>query len=286
MKYNGKPGVSPAYFISYHGLDFSADMATEHLPEISRLGFGGVQAEVPREKYLASWINGGGSRFGNAAAACGLEVRQLVAHYLLDLQTAPDWPDLLDIPSLIELAGITQELPGCGVLTIPLAPIETDTAADLSDITDYRRTLASLTTFLLSRIPRDLCIAFEPLRGSVIATPAGAAELLNTIGDHRAGINLDTGNLWSQGVEPHRMVDAVGAERILGTHLCDFDGVHAPWPNTSKGPGTGTMDWDRFFLQLHNARYQGPLDVEISVADGSIQEHYVRALQFVNAHTR
>ncbi len=286
MEHNGKPGVSPAYFISYHGLDFTANTATAHLGEIAELGFGGVQAEVTREKYLASWINDGGRRFGSAAAAHGLEVRQLVAHYALDLQTALNWPDLLDIPSLIELAGVTTDLPGCHVLTIPIAPFESGTATQLSDITDYRRTLASLTTVLLSRIPRDLCIAFEPLAGSAIGTPAGAAELLNMIGDHRAGINLDTGNLWSQGVEPHKMVAAVGAERILGTHLCDFDGVHAPSVNTSQEPGTGTMDWDHFFLQLHQARYQGPLDVEISVADGNVQEHYARALRFVKAHMR
>lgn len=285
MKPKPKLGVSPAFFISKFDFDFDAERAISMLPLVAKLGYGAVQGEIAAPRFVTAWIDGGIETFGAAARQHGLEVRQFVAHYLLERATGLfDTIDSGDQAS-VPLAGITADLraiaaqlaslPRCEVLTIPVGPSAAGPNGGGS--VDDAAWLSDLVATLLPELPEALKIAVEALPGSPIATPETMARWLAPFPPERVGVNLDTGHLWSQGIAPEEMVYALGGRRIFGTHICDNDGV----TNDSYGPGRGTIDWPRFFYALEDVDYEGPFDLEIRVAEDQIEDEYTVAGSYI-----
>lgn len=289
MKRNGTLGVSPAFFISKFDFDFDAERAVSMLPLVTELGYGAVQGEIAASRFVTGWIDGGIKRFGDAVREHGLEVRQFVAHYLLEIATmkvegrgltrtggagaeylGPLDPLAQAIPDLRSIGEQLGSLPGCNVLTIPVGPIA------LEGVDAFAR-LSAFVTAIFSVLPTNVRVAVEALPGSPVATPDTMAEWLSSLSSDRVGVNLDTGHLWSQGIPPEKMIYAVGAERIFGTHICDNDGV----TNDSLAPGRGSIEWERVFRALDDAGYHGPYDLEIRVAEEEMITEYTAARSYI-----
>lgn len=262
-----KLGVSPAFFISKYNFDFDADAALSMFPLVAALGYGAVQGEIAAQRFFRGWIDGGIEAFGAAARAEHLQVRQFVLHYLLEETAAAPRPLDAVIADIREIGEPLGALPGCDVLTIPVGPHADSREQDLSELIQR----------LLPVLPPQLRIALEALPGSSIATPTAMAAFLAGFPPERVGINLDTGHLWSQGIPPERMAEAVGAHRVFGTHICDNDGSE----NASLAPGRGTIDWHRFFNVLADLGYEGPIDIEIRVSESEIEPEYAAARAYV-----
>lgn len=238
-------------------------------PIITQLGYGAIQGEIASPRFVDGWIGGGIESFGEAAGSEGLEVRQFVLHYLLEVVTDPTHRIDDTVSDVQAIGERLSALPACNVLTIPIGPSSAFREGELHDF----------VTTLLTKLPTPVRIALEALPGSSIATPPAMTAFLAAFSPDRLGVNLDTGHLWSQGVPPEQMVEAVGAHRIFGTHICDNDGS----ANDSLAPGRGTIDWPRFFRILSNRGYDGPIDVEIRVPEAEIQTEYATARTYIES---
>lgn len=273
MNTQAAAGVSPAYFISYFDFNFRAPDAAARLPEIASLGFGGVQGEIPRRDYVDEWVDHGAALFGKTARDAGLEVRQMVLHYLVDHQRSDRWTDSIDTAVIVRISeAIARWIPECTTLTIPIG-------RDTVSSGDAMSSFASFADDLVSRMPAAIRLAFEALPGSSLIYPAMTRRFLESTRSSRIGVVLDTGSLWSTGNAPESLVAAIGAERIFGTHLCDNFGVE----NESLAPGDGSIDWPTLFNVLGEAEYAGPFDIEIRTSVETVVPMYSTALRYITA---
>ena len=115
-------GVSPAYFFSRYTTDFTVAQYAEGLDRLRLMGFGGFQLEVFKGERITEWLDGADA-LAARAAALGMTATQFVAHFLL--YATKDEEALLSGKGLDDMKRVTEivaHFPGCGVVTLPVAP--------------------------------------------------------------------------------------------------------------------------------------------------------------------
>lgn len=267
-------GVSPAFTISLYTHRFTASQMAESLTLLPALGFTCYQPEIYRVEELAAWINGGAGEVAESGRRLGLRPSQFVAHFLLEYFGRRD---LLASPAGIdEFSGVCEvceAFEGLSVITLPLPAFRADRGS-------WSEAYAALID-KLGRIGEiahaaGIAVALEVLPRSLLGGPAGVALLVGELSDLPFGYNLDTGHIWAGGDNPAWAAERLG-HRVLGTHLCDNDGV----VNDSLAPGRGTIDWHQVISSLGRIGYTGSFDIEIHTASDRVREEYHSARAFL-----
>ena len=76
-------GVSPAYFLSKFGDNFTPDNVADSLSELHDLGMNNFQCEIVDKEKLKLWENGGAVKVSYSAVQNSLNISQFVAHFML-----------------------------------------------------------------------------------------------------------------------------------------------------------------------------------------------------------
>lgn len=264
-------GVSPAFFLSLCGTDFLPRDLCAALPLVRRLGFDSFQVELYSTDKLSHWLCAGAQETRDAAEHERLKVSQIVAHFLLPaFETEEAVLNGWDEARVAEVFGIAAQLcPGVTV-TVPLGPYRGKGTPEAKAALIRR-----LRSVAMEGARRGFPVALEIQPHALVQGAEGIRTMLDEIG-YGIGYNLDSGHAWAMGerVEQYpRLLEG----RILGTHLCDNDGVD----NQSLCPGEGTIDFPALARGLAETGYRGSYDLEIFVEQGMVEEAYRKGLRFL-----
>lgn len=272
-------GVSPAFTISLFGDGFTASQMADSITRLPSLGFSAYQPEIYRDEELEPWLAGGATQVAAAGVDAGLTPTQFVAHFLL--HSFGDTRTLRSERGIDEFAGVCEvcsRFSGMDVITVPL-PAFADDGAPFTAA--YGALLDKLARMGEVARRTGYRIALEVLPGSLLGGPAGVAPLIERLGGAPFGYNLDPGHVWASRDNPAWVAERLG-DAVFGTHLCDNDGI----TNESRGPGRGTIDWNRLLRALDSIGYSGSYDIEIHTAAERVPEEYRAAREFLQDRRR
>jgi sugar phosphate isomerase/epimerase len=267
-------GVSPAYFISRFGNDFSPGDICDSLDDLPRLGFGAFQLEVFHPERLQEWEEQGAREVARAAKTTGLETSQFVGHFLL--HSFADGESLASDAGIEEfrrVVGSLEHFPGCRTVTLPIPGIEVGATSYASL---YGDTLRKLEKILTVAAANEVRLALEILPYSVIGGSEGFLRLLDHLESPWLGYNFDTGHAWAMKERIELLPEKLSG-RVFGTHLCDNDGG----VNNSWTPGDGTIDWAAVVGALVSSGYKSSLDIEIHCPADQVEEYYRRGREYL-----
>jgi len=111
-------------------------------------------------------------------------------------------------------------------------------------------------------------VCLEPHMGSQILYPEEYAQLMAELPAPRFGITVDTGHFHAGGVDWAALIRTY-PERIYNVHLKDHIGAQ------SVGIGRGEVDLRLLVTVLRETGYDGPLAIELEVADPENLPHYI-----------
>ena len=271
-------GVSPAYFLSLYGEEFTCAQAAEGIALLPELGFAGWQPEIFLPDRLQEWEKGAGSDLKRRSDELGLVPTQFVAHFLLHAFESPaalatEW----GIDECRRLTAVLEEWPEIRVVTVPLPGFKIDTPlfgpAWRSIYSRLSEKLAAMVAIIESSGRR---CGLEVLPGALVGGSEGVCRLMDLPGLAGIGVNLDTGHFHAA-AEPLALTLGRIGEAVTGTHLCDNDGV----TNASLEPGAGSVEWEAFLAWARNGDYEGSWDIEIRCPAGEAEERYRRGLAFL-----
>ncbi len=277
-------GVSPAYFLSKYGEHFSPTECIAEVPIIKQMGFDSMQLEITHVEHLNDWSS---RQTAQLAAICEkhiVDISQLVAHFWIDNSTTPrDILQGFSIKEASELLVLAKNLPRCNILTVPYGKFHMERGTVLT-VQTYRKIEQALVDNL--KLLCDMAqahgvsIALELQPGSIIPGIGGAQQLFSLLRPiDNLGYNFDTGHAHAF----RDVLEAIPArlgDRLLGTHLCDNDGMI----NLSLTPGEGTIDWQQVFHSLQSNGYHGSLDLEIMCLPEEVSGKYIKGRQFILQH--
>jgi sugar phosphate isomerase/epimerase len=271
-------GVSPAYFLSRFGEQFTFAEMAGALPEIAAMRYSGFQAEAFDDVQARDWAAGGAALILDAAERAGLEVTQFVAHAALagfadDRALSSD----AGIDTVRTLVPGLRELAAGTPVCVPLPPY----GGPPESVGTARATLAQKLERIATEIASPgLRPTVELLPGSLLTGTADLAGVLSSL-SVPVGVNFDTGHAWAA----RERVDLVPARlaslgvKILTTHVCDHDQS----ANDSLAPGDGTIPWAAVFAALDEVGYTGSYDIEIRCPPEGVEREYRRALAYVRS---
>ncbi|MFP4431830.1 MAG: sugar phosphate isomerase/epimerase family protein [Spirochaetaceae bacterium] len=269
-------GVSPAYFISRYGSDFTPDQIVRGLEALVAMGFDAFQLEVFYPERLDEWERSGAAVVGRGAESAGLVPSQFVAHFLLH-SFAND--AVLSggggVEELRRVIGTLEHFPECRTVTLPIPGIE---VAGSSYSILYDATVKKLETMLRIAEDAEVRLALEILPYAVIGGSEGFLRLVERLNSPWLGYNFDTGHAWAM-KERIELLPEKLAGRIFGTHLCDNDGGI----NNSWTPGDGTIDWTMVMAALSAGSYHGAFDIEIHCPADQVEASYRRGREHLLA---
>jgi sugar phosphate isomerase/epimerase len=122
-----------------------------------------------------------------------------------------------------------------------------------------------------------ICLELHP--GVAVFNAAGFLRLADVTG-RNIGVNLDPSHFWWQGIDPVRVVEAVGdrigyahgkdtlihADRIALHGVLDYrfpvDPDEAAWHFAAVGDGHTDADWARLLAAMRSAGYDGVVSIE------------------------
>jgi len=150
---------------------------------------------------------------------------------------------------------------------------------------DENYTLMRYTLHEAARVaePRGIKIAIET-HGPYTATPDRLDRLMTLIDSPALTINLDTGNSYLSGNDPHEWLEAI-VSRVTHLHAKDISPEDARrYRGKVRGMlgcacGDGVIDWKRIVTTLAAADHDVVLSVECGSLDAAVKSHaYLRAL--------
>ena len=112
-------------------------------------------------------------------------------------------------------------------------------------------------------------LALEPHHGSNFSTRADFDRIFSEIDHPKVGITIDTGHFYLSEVDWRPFVRDFGP-KIWNLHVKDHDG------RASVPLGTGEVELRGYLEELHRLDYDGPLAVELEVADPENLPRYVQ----------
>ncbi len=272
-------GVTPAYFLSKYGNDFTPEDVLYEVPIIHKLGFDAFQLEITKREYLDHWDEENLLRLCKKCEDQKVLVSQLVAHFLIDdLSTIEGIKKGLDDKEIDHLFFIINHLPHCLQLTIPFGifnPKEEMSRKDYEKVLDQLS--HSLENLLDKGKQQHVFIALELQPGAIIQGVSGFLQMLALLKEHPfLTYNFDTGHAHST-KDIVELIPLRLGSRISGTHLCDNDQKE----NLSLTPGEGTIEWERLIRALKNNHYKGSYDLEIMCNMNDVAEKYTRGLSYI-----
>lgn len=266
-------GVSPAYFISKYGEDFSPDDIIHELPILQKMGFNAIQLEITKQEYLEQWDSDLIEKLSLRCNACSIDVSQVVAHHWITTFTSAEALSYgLIIDEIENFLQIASQLPNCKKLTVPLGRFIPDKLAIAKyGYTVIKKNLEEIFSDLCNRgSQKGISIVLELQPGSLIQGAAGFLRFLNEIGNPiNLKYNLDTGHV-NATREIVELYPALLGDLIAGTHLCDNDSKE----NLSLTPGKGNLNWGNILSALKSINYQGSYDLEIICPSTQVKEEY------------
>jgi len=270
-------GVSPAYFISRFGPAFSVGDVQTCLPDLIRLGFGAFQPEVYLGERIGAWQMGA-RMLGRTARDEGLVTTQFVAHFLLhEFGNSSVLRSNRYRDSVQRVIEIVFNIQNCPTIVVPIPRYEPETT-ELNDallVADaYRRFENRIADMLEMVEAAGLRLGLEILPGSLVGGSEGFLHLADRLESASLGYCFDTGHAWSSHEQVLLIPGRLG-NRIVGTHLCDNEGME----NLSVRPGSGTIDWRLLTAALLGAGYTGSWDIEIGCAPELVESEYLTALR-------
>ncbi|HUX14507.1 MAG TPA: sugar phosphate isomerase/epimerase family protein [Spirochaetia bacterium] len=270
-------GVSPAYFISRYGEDFSPKNVAEGLGLLKELGYDAFQLEVFDPNTLDEWVEEGAQIVRGEARRLGLVATQFVAHFMLHgFVSADTVKGSNEIESARKIIRIVERFDECRLVTLPMGPYRPELTGTFRHADQWEKMRHRLSAVASIFAGADLRMAIELIPGAFFAGTDGLAQIINELGPETVGYNFDTGhaNACKENVAivPYRF-----GRKILGTHLCDNLGNE----NLSLRPGEGNIDWDAVFGALAATGYEGSLDVEIRCDPEDVTDKYDRALRAI-----
>lgn len=261
-------GVSPAFYISRYGSDFSVENLIEGMQWLKENDFDSLQLEIFHYEQLEHWTFGNGRRIKSSIDAMGLSVSQFVAHFLMycfdsadSLNSTSGLKELEFISVILNLFNI------CDTVTIPVPPFS-DSVNDRDVLRLFDKKLDQI---LKIGKKYNLKMALEPQPGSL----ASDLSFLKRFKD--MGLNLDPGHLLCSGIDPFSLgLDVLS--RVSATHLCENDGFE----NLSLKPGTFSNNWASLIGNLYGSGYDGSLDLEIICRSERVEEEYKKGKFFLS----
>ena len=138
---------------------------------------------------------------------------------------------------------------------------QTDEAAEASKAR-IRESMATAVDFAR---PYGLRLAFENMLSVGRSQPCGSMSQLAALVaglPGNAGLCLDTGHAFANGLNPAAEVHAAG-DRLIALHVHDNDGERdRHWP-----PGRGGVDWPAFLDALRKTKFSGAWTLEVLARD-------------------
>jgi len=139
-------------------------------------------------------------------------------------------------------------------------------------------------------------VAIEMHPGQSVYNPFTLRQLMNITGPV-VGANLDPSHLFWQGIEPLRVIEALGPA-IYHVHIKDcwidadetaLNGVidnrltaGRSWGHCSPGVGHGEYYWFQFVAALKKQGYAGPLSIEYAGASDRVEEGLRESVALLN----
>ena len=270
-------GVSPAFFISQWGTQFSPADICASLPVIRELGFTDFQPEIYTAESLEDWRGGGAAEVVRTAAEQGIRATVFVAHFLMEhFASAAALASEADLPLLDRALDIAGAFPDGRVFSVPMAPFQLGAATGSNDV---EALLEAKVRMYLDRVTRaGFSLSFELLPGNVLGSFDGFLRLASAIGSPRFGVLLDTGHAWAMR-EAVELLPLRLAGRVFGVHLKDNDGT----ANLLLVPGAGRLNWQLLLNNLLASGYAGSLDLEIGCPPGRVRTEYAGGLHFLKS---
>lgn len=274
-----KMGVSPAYFISKYGDDFSPSDVISSIPHLKDEGYNCFQIEIRYPDAVTYWDRFSIESLNHTCRDYGMYVSQFVCHHWMDhLSNSSQILMPFDIEFIERTLAIADQLPGCQQVTVPLAKGIVDFELDPVGFDRIQVTLIERLSFLLSKIKyhgKKMAIELQP--GAFINGTDGYLQVCYLLGDDPdLCFNFDTGHANACKELVHLVPYKLGT-RIIGTHLCDNLGLE----NHSWAPGDGTIAWSQLFKAMFQTGYQGAFDIEILCSSEQVEAEYRKAKQFI-----
>ena len=123
----------------------------------------------------------------------------------------------------------------------------------------WRDLLATLGTALLIAETHGVSLAIEPETGNVVNSAHQGRRLLDELRSPRLKVVIDAANLLHPGNGTQMSSVLEGAFDLLGpdivlAHAKELGPSFSP---TSRGPGSGVLDWDHYLSKLRAIGFQG-----------------------------
>lgn len=276
-------GVSPAYFLSKYGDDFTIADLIKEIPLLKEQGFEAFQVEVTKRKYLKDWDSDSLDKLTKVCIKEQIQVSQVVAHFWIDdLSTLEGLQHGLNLVEVEQMLWMVNKLPRCRQLTVPFGRFEPDDTI-IGDAGTYSSLFQQLAETL-----EKLCtlagqqgtfIALELQPGAIIQGAAGFLQMSNLIKGHPAlAYNFDTGHAHAT-KDIVELIPVRLGQRIVGTHLCDNNSQ----TNLSLTPGEGSIAWGSVCAGLKHNQYKGSYDLEIMCEDSEVEQKYAQGLRFISS---
>ncbi len=260
-------GVSPAYYISKYGTEFTLNNFVASMEWLSDNGFTNLQLEIFHYEQLKQWNYINCKKLLNALSKNNMNVSQFVAHFLMEMFESEE--NLLSIEGLNELEFIIIMLKYfsfTGTVTIPLPRFNGDKNCEVIQLL-YDHKLQQIDTLANNY---EIEIALEPQPESL------AVDLKFLDKFENIGLNLDPGHLLCSGIDPFNL-DKKILSRVKATHLCENCGKE----NLSLAPGTFNNNWSKLVCDLKDAGYKGSFDIEIICTQDEVENQYKKAHFFL-----
>lgn len=246
----------PVFACSLVGYSFAGWSPDHTLASIARLGFSGVETDVPaafrhqpqafaealaaHDLAPVSYLTGGygvASPPGPFATSSDAERRHTVDWYRDSMRLA---------------AGL-----GFQAMVLFLDPARgSDKATVMAQLASAARTVARLVEEAKTH---GIALRVEAYPGSLVHDVASYLRLVELVANDHLYTNLDPSNYAAVGADVVAAVHALGSA-IRGVHLKDLLDTGPPlrW----APPGHGSVDWLSVATALRAIRYRGPLVVE------------------------
>ncbi len=282
-----KIGLSPAYGFAHFGDEIDCARILQLVRSGKKLGFSCFQLETYDKKQMAIYTAENIRTIRDLYLEQGMQCSQFIGHSIKEEIASIDRKRIRQgMEELKRLVEFCVDLGIVSIFTIPSSPppeiiedyYETYPGAvqpviRYDDRTDWDRIwethLRTVSECLRIINGSGMKMAIEAVPFGIISSSDSFLRLCECLDDcPQLGINLDTGHIFFQREPVHTAIYKL-KERILGTHICDNDGlVDDHWI-----PPKGKIEWMKVLKALKTVGYTGTLDLEVNVSNNPDKEY-------------
>ena len=268
-------GVSPAYFFSKYGTDFTTQNYIEGIKDLSALGFESFQGEIFKKDEIENWNKDKGD-IRKTYLDENLKMSLFVAHFLIESTSSfENLESSWGYEELKRVISIVGEFSEVKTIVIPISPYNYKGE-------DYKKIEEALHNrfykYLEAAKGANLNIALEIIPSSIIGGSDGLLRLIDAMPFDNLGYNLDTGHAYCSG-EVMELLPFKLQGKIFGTHLKDNFGEK----NLALPPGKGNIDFTTLLNNLRLSSFNGSLDLEIGSERDNLIDNYKFGIDYLKS---